>query len=58
MSFETGPAIGAGIIGGGVMSMMVYMGIAMMPRQMKMNLFLMLGTMMVRKRKWRTSPVQ
>ena len=47
MSFETGPAIGAGIIGGGIMSLMLYMGIAMMPRQMKMNLFLMLGTMMV-----------
>ena len=29
------------------MSVLLYMGIAMMPRQMKMNLFLMLGTMMV-----------
>ena len=28
------------------MSVLLYMGIAMMPRQMKMNLFLMLGTMM------------
>jgi len=32
MSFETGPAIGAGIIGGSIMGMMLYMGIAMMPR--------------------------
>ena len=28
------------------MSLLLYMGLAMMPRQMKMNLFLMLGTMM------------
>ena len=32
------------------MSMLLYMGIGMMPRQMRMNLFLMLGTMMVRDR--------
>ena len=49
MSFDTGAAVGAGLIGGGVMSVLLYMGIAMMPRQMKMNLFLMLGTMMFRK---------
>ena len=30
------------------MGVLLYMGIAMMPRQMKMNLFMMLGTMMVR----------
>lgn len=29
------------------MAALLYMGIAMLPRQMKMNLFLMLGTMMV-----------
>ena len=29
------------------MSVLLYMGIAMMPRHMKMNLFLMLGTMIV-----------
>ena len=45
MSFEAGAAVGAGLIGGAVMSMLLYMGIGMMPRQMKMNLFLMLGTM-------------
>ena len=32
------------------MGMLLYMGIWMMPRQMKMNLFLMLGTMMFRDR--------
>jgi hypothetical protein len=50
MSFDAGAAVGAGLIGGAVMSMLLYMGIAMMPRQMKMNLFLMLGTMMFRDR--------
>ncbi len=44
MSFDGGAAIGAGLIAGAVMSVLLYMGIAMMPRQMKMNLFLMLGT--------------
>ena len=32
------------------MSMLLYMGIGMMPRQMRMILFLMLGTMMFRDR--------
>ena len=50
MSFDSGAAVGAGLIGGAVMSMLLYMGIAMMPRQMKMNLFLMLGTMVFRDR--------
>jgi hypothetical protein len=45
MDIDWGAAIGAGLIGGAVMSVLLYMGIAMMPRQMKMNLFLMLGTM-------------
>ena len=31
------------------MGALLYMGIGMMPRQMKMNLFLMLGTMMFRE---------
>ncbi len=47
MSFDGGAAIGAGLIAGAVMSVLLYIGIAMMPRKMKMNLFLMLGTMMV-----------
>ncbi|MDA1347378.1 MAG: hypothetical protein O3A47_00685 [Chloroflexi bacterium] len=50
MDFEVGPAIGAGVIAGGVMAMLLYMGIGMMPGQMKMNLFYMLGTMMVKDR--------
>ena len=44
MSFDVGAAVGAGLIAGAVMSVLLYMGIAMMPRQMKINLFLMLGT--------------
>ena len=47
MSFDGGAAVGAGLIAGAVMSVPLYLGITMMPRQMKMNLFLMLGTMMV-----------
>ena len=50
MDFDTGAAIGAGLIAGAVMSILLYMGIGMMPRQMRMNLFLMLGTMMFRER--------
>ena len=47
MEFDAGAAIFAGIMGGIIMAPILYMGIAMMPRQMKMTLFLMLGTMMV-----------
>ena len=47
MDFEIGWAIGAGLIGGAVMVAVLYMGIAMMPNQMRMNLLLMLGTMML-----------
>jgi len=43
-------AIGAGLISGAVMAAVLYMGIAMMPAQMKMNLFYLLGSMMLRKR--------
>ena len=50
MNFDAGAAVGAGLIGGAVMSVLLYMGIGMMPRQMKMNLFLMLGTMVFRNR--------
>ncbi|MEE8421990.1 MAG: hypothetical protein V3S31_04345 [Dehalococcoidia bacterium] len=45
VDLELGPAIGAGLVGGGVMIVLLYMGIAMMPRQMRMNLLLMLGGM-------------
>ena len=50
MEFDAGVAILPGIIGGIIMALL-YMRIAMMPRQMKMNLFLMLGTMMVKDAK-------
>ena len=41
--------IWAGLVGGGVMVAILYMGIAMMPSQMKMNIFRLLGTMMFRE---------
>ena len=47
MEFEPGYAILAGLSGGAVMAVILYMGIAMMPQQMKMNLFMMLGSMML-----------
>ena len=51
MDFNGGAAVAAGLIGGAVMSVILYMGIAILPRQMRMNLFLMLGTMMVSDKK-------
>ena len=42
MEFDVEAAILPGIIGGIIMAAILYMRIAMMPRQMKMNLFLML----------------
>ena len=47
MEFEPGWAILAGLVGGAVMAVILYMGIVMMPQQMKMNLFMMLGSMML-----------
>jgi hypothetical protein len=47
MDFEPGYAVLAGLIGGGVMAIMLYMGILLLPQQMKMNLFAMLGTMVL-----------
>ena len=38
MEFEPGWAILAGLVGGAVMAVILYMGIVMMPQQMKMNL--------------------
>ncbi len=46
MDIDLAAAILAGLVGGTAMSMVLYMGIVMMPTQMKMNLSLMLGTMM------------
>ena len=42
--------IGAGALSGAVMAAVLYMGIAMMPSQMKMNLLNLLGTMMFREK--------
>jgi hypothetical protein len=47
MDFEPEWAILAGLVGGAVMAAILYMGIIMLPQQMKMNLFMMLGTMML-----------
>ncbi len=47
MEFEPEWAILAGLVGGAVMAVILYMGIILMPQQMKMNLFMMLGTMVL-----------
>ena len=39
-------AIFAGLVGGAAMTALLYMGILMMPSQMKMNILYMLGSMM------------
>ncbi len=46
MVWDTGAAIEAGLVATAVMTALLYMGIALMPRQMTMNLLYMLGTMM------------
>ncbi len=48
MDFSAGAAIGGGLVATAVMTAMLYMGIALMPRWMTMNLLYMLGTMMTR----------
>jgi len=45
--FDVGFAVIAGLVGGAAMAILLYMGIAMMPGQMKMNQFRLLGTMML-----------
>ena len=40
--------LGAGLLGGLAMTAILYMGMAMMPSQMKMNILRLLGTMMFR----------
>ena len=42
-------AISAGLIAGAATAALLYMGITMMPAQMKLNLFYLLGSMMLRK---------
>ncbi|MEE9277937.1 MAG: hypothetical protein V3V06_05960 [Dehalococcoidia bacterium] len=46
MDYDVAAAVGAGLIGGTAMIVPLYMGRAMMPQQMRMDLFLLLGTMM------------
>ena len=45
--FDVGFAVIAGLVAGAAMAILLYMGIAMMPGQMKMNQFRLLGTMML-----------
>ncbi len=51
MDYSAGAAIGAGLVATAVMTVLLYMGIAMMPKQMTMNLLYILGTMITRN-KW------
>lgn len=48
MEWDAGAAVIAGLVGTAVMTMVLYMGIAMMPRQMTMNILYMEGSMMTR----------
>ncbi len=50
MEYNFGAAIVAGVVGTVVMTAILYMGMAMMPRQMTMNLLFMLGPMMTRNK--------
>ena len=45
MDYSFGAAIAAGVLATVVMTAMLYMGMAVMPRQMPMNILYMLGTM-------------
>ena len=44
---DVGAAVAGGLVGGLVMIVVLYMGMLMLPSQMKMNLLLLLGTMLV-----------
>ena len=46
VEFKLGAAAAAGLIGGGVMLVLLYGGMAVTPTRMRMNLLLMLGGMM------------
>ena len=50
MDYNVGAAIGAGLVATAVMTAGLYGGIAMMPKQMTMNLLYMLGTMATRSK--------
>ncbi len=47
MDYSFGAAIAAGVVATVVMTAILYMGMALMPRQMPMNILYMLGTMMI-----------
>ena len=49
MDWSAGAAVGAGLVATAVMTAIMYMGLAMMPRQMSMNIVHMMGTMMSRR---------
>ena len=51
MDHSFGAAIAAGALATVVMTAMLYMGMAVMPRQMPMNILYMLGTMMIPRNK-------
>ena len=46
MDFEAGAGVLAGLIAGGIMLVPMYMGLLLMPGQMKMDILKLLGTMM------------
>ena len=46
MDFDAGAAVLAGLIAGAIMIVPIYMGLVMMPSQMKMDILRLLGTMM------------
>lgn len=48
MDYNVGAAIIAGLVATGVMTAIMYMGLAMMPKQMPMNILFMMGSMMSR----------
>ncbi|MBI4306343.1 MAG: hypothetical protein HY678_08485, partial [Chloroflexi bacterium] len=48
MEWDAGAAVIAGLAATAVMTMVLYMGIAMMPRQMTMNILYMEGSMVTR----------
>lgn len=47
MGFDGGVGVLAGLVGGGAMMSILYMGMVMMPTQVQMNMLRLLGTMML-----------
>ncbi len=47
MEYNGGAAVAAGVLAGLIMIVPMYMGLAMMPRHMKMDLLKLMGTMMM-----------